>query len=111
MEGHYSVKQAAAVLKVTTKTIRNRIASKELPAVWEDRGKGMSQWWIPIEAVNEAAFKQPTNSVTISTETLKHIIQNVVHEAVKQEIKPLRDDLANLQLKLKTASENKMKKQ
>jgi hypothetical protein len=100
MDGHYSVKQAAAAMHVSTRTIRNRITSGELPAVWEERGKGMSQWWIPIAVVQTAA----TTTVEVVPVTrqlspaelgqiVHTAVQNAVQEVVKTEIQQLRGEL------------------
>ncbi|MBP1616026.1 MAG: hypothetical protein H6Q13_3474 [Bacteroidetes bacterium] len=49
---YYSVKEAAEILGVTTKTVRNRIEGKVLLAVFHDVGPGQSQYLIPKSSVN-----------------------------------------------------------
>jgi excisionase family DNA binding protein len=98
LEGHYSVKQAAEAMKVSTKTIRNRIASGELPAAWEDRGVGMSQWWIPIEALQIAATTVEVIPITrqLTPNEVGQIVQNAVQAAIKQELKPVKEEISQL---------------
>lgn len=95
MEGHYSVKQAAEILGVSTKTIRNRITTGQLKAVWEDRGKGMSQWWIPMETINAATQTVEVVPVTrqISPAEVGQIIQMAVEEAVQKELTKFREEM------------------
>jgi len=49
---YYSVKEAAEVLGVTTKTIRNRIDNKTLIAIFHDIGPGQSQYLIPKSSID-----------------------------------------------------------
>ncbi|VBB08446.1 Hypothetical protein LUCI_3752 [Lucifera butyrica] len=95
MKDHYNIKQAAEVIGVSTKTVRKRIQSGELPAVWEDRGKGMSQWWIPMGAVQAAATTLEAIPVTrhLSPVEVAQMIQNAVREAVQQELENFREDM------------------
>ena len=104
MEGHYSVKQAAQVLNLSTKTIRNRISSGELPATWEDRGAGMSQWWIPIEAVQIAATTVEVIPVTrqLTPGEVGQIVQNAVQTAIRQELEPVREEIGQLRGELES---------
>ena len=98
MENHYTVKQAAEILGCSTKTVRSRIASKELFATWEDLGRGMSRWQIPCSIIDTPSDIQtiPLSKPLTSTE-----IGNVVHAAVQSavqgviqtELRQLRDDM------------------
>lgn len=100
MDGHYSVKQTAEILKISTKTVRNRIASKELPAVWEDRGKGMSQWWIPMEAVNVATTTIEVVPMTRQLTPLE--LKETFKSAIKEEIEPLKLEITQLRAELES---------
>lgn len=98
MDGHYSVKQTAQVLKVSTKTVRNRIASGELIAIWEERGKGMSQWWIPIESINVATTTIDVIPVTRQLTPME--LKEAFRSAIKEEIEPLKDEITQLRAEL-----------
>ena len=102
MEGFYSIKQAARAMRVSTKTIRNRIADKELPAVWEDRGAGMSQWWIPMAAIQAAATTVEVIPITRQLSPLEvgQIVQSAVQIAIKQELNPIQEEISQLRNEL-----------
>lgn len=100
MEGYYSVKQAAEVLRVSTKTVRNRISNGELTAIWEERGKGMSQWQIPIAVVEAAASTTleaipTTRQVSIEEvgRIVKGAVQDAVQEVVRGELERFKEEL------------------
>ena len=78
-----SVKEAAGILGVTTKTIRNRIADGRIRAGWNEIGVGKSQWLIKrsdlveLKAAEEAAkmgksvvaSSEPTHPAQLETFT------------------------------------------
>ncbi|MBU2702713.1 hypothetical protein Ga0466249_003848 [Sporomusaceae bacterium BoRhaA] len=100
MDGYYNVRQAAEAMNVSIKTVRNRIKAGELPATWEDRGKGRSQWWIPIAAIQAAATavdavpftRQPTLTAELG-QLVQSAVQTAVKDVVKDEIQQLRAEL------------------
>lgn len=98
MDGHYSVKQTAEILKLSTKTVRNRIASGELTAVWEERGKGQSQWWIPMETVNLATTTIEVVQVTRQLTPLE--LKETLKSAIREEIEPLKEEITQLRAEL-----------
>lgn len=100
MDGHYSVKQTAEILKCSTKTVRSKIVNKTLPAVWEDRGKGMSQWWIPMEAVNIATSTIDVIPVTRQLTPLE--LTETLKSAIREEIAPLKDEISQLRGELES---------
>lgn len=103
MEGYYSVKQTAEAMHLSQKSVRNYIKAGKIPGViWEERGQGMSQWWIPIEATEVAATATVDADVVqvtrqLSSAELGQIIQtavqNAVQDVVKTEIQQLRVEL------------------
>ena len=116
MHDHCSVKECAKMLGVTVKTVRNRIARKELPAIWDDRGEGMSSWQIPLSALEMAAttpvIKEPTlppyptdshlptplEAVAESITTIQ--LKEVFRDAIRDEVAPIRNEIAQLRAEL-----------
>jgi len=102
VDGFHSVKQAAALLGVSQKTVRSWIHEKTLEAVWEDRGVGQSQWWIPMEAISRTLAKNqpeghlegfrgvepvpqtPTNADV--AQMIEAAVQNAVQGVVRTEL-------------------------
>jgi len=101
LENHYTVKQAAEVLGVSPKTVRSRIANKELSATWEDLGRGMSRWQIPFSAIETPDSSVQTIPLPLPKPLTPSEISNVVHAAVQKavqgviqtELKQFRDDI------------------
>ncbi|SFM30979.1 helix-turn-helix domain-containing protein [Pelosinus propionicus] len=99
MEGHLSIKQVADILKVSSKTVRSRISSGQLAAVWEERGKGMSCWQIPIDAVEAPSSGGEVLSLTkqlTSNEIAKMVhtaVQNAVQGVVEKELVKIKNDI------------------
>jgi len=58
MDGHYSIKQTAEILSINPATVRNWLKSGKITGVMEKRGKGMDQWWIPVNDVERALEAQ-----------------------------------------------------
>jgi len=100
MEGYYSVKEAAERLGCSTKTIRTRIKNQTLEAVWEDRGRGMSQWWIPAAAINSATSTIEVVPVVKPLTTTE--VRALFKEAVQEELEPLRGEIQNLRAELES---------
>lgn len=100
-EKSYSVRQAAELLSVSVKTVRNRIANGQLEAVWVDRGAGMSQWLIPARALNlpttppkiTPLANLPTpNEIAV---LVNSAVQTAVRDVVRVEVENLKQDLEN----------------
>ena len=114
---YYSVKEAAEILKVTTKTIRNRIEKKEIVAVFHQVGIGQSQYLIPKEALNIAASTTDVVSFsrTVSVPEIIAAVQTQVREelsslraendALRSEVKEVRDSQERMEKMLQEQSE------
>lgn len=89
-ENYYSVKESAELLKVTTKTIRNRIESKSIKAFFHYAGVGQSQYLIPKNEINLAINSVDVVSFSRSI-SLPDLISNIRKEM----------QIENEQLKLK----------
>jgi len=116
MINHVTIRQAAERLGVSTKTVRNRIARKELPAFWEDKGEGMSSWQIPLSALEIAATspiaEEPTlpprpdqNHLPTPLEAITEVattiqLKQVFRDAIKEEVAPIQNELAQLRSEL-----------
>ncbi len=98
MENHYTVKQAAEILGCSTKTIRSRIANKELFAVWEDLGRGMSRWQIPFSVIDTPStlptipLSKPLTTAEIGN-IVHTAVQNAVQGVIQNELQQFRDDM------------------
>lgn len=103
-EEYYSIKEAAKVLGVTDRTIRNRIDAKTLPAVWYDAGIGKSQWLIPIAAAigNDVTPLPRRFSLTEIKLALK--------EEIRQELKQELDEIKHAQIRIENAINERDKK-
>lgn len=91
---YYSVKEAAEILGVTTKTIRNRIEKKELLAVFHDIGVGQSQYLIPKSAVNMAVSTMEV--VPLSRAVSVSEIVQAVKAQMMEENASLRSEMAEI---------------
>lgn len=93
-DDYYSVKDCAGILGVTTKTIRNRIDDKKLHAVWNEIGKGQSQWLIPKEVIRAIVDKEVSNSrqISIPNNSMDEIKAQIraENEAIRQELAEMR---------------------
>ena len=56
---YYTIREAAQLLGLSTKTIRNWIDRKQIEAVWNDIGKGRSHWLIAKELIEQRLSNQP----------------------------------------------------
>lgn len=94
-----SVKEAAEFLGVSTKTVRNRIAAKTLPAGWNEIGRGKSQWLIKrsdLEAAKaaEGAIVEAVKRGEVAASSHRRPAQLELFKAImKQENDTLREEL------------------
>jgi|GEM_PF-2028069 len=115
MIDHVTIRQAAERLGVSSKTVRNRITKKEIPAIWEDRGEGMSQWQIPLSYLEIASTVHATDAPTLPhpiepclptpleaiAESITTIqLKEVFRDAIRDEVAPLRSELTQLRVEL-----------
>ena len=105
-----SVKEAAEFLGVSTKTIRNRIAAKTLPAGWNEIGRGKSQWLIKkvdleaakaaegaiVEAVKRGEVAARGQRRPAQMETFKAIIKEE-NAALREELQAIRQTQERLE--------------
>lgn len=91
----YTIKEVSELLGVTTKTIRNRIERKEIPAKFHDVGKGQSQYLIPKSAIDIPStatdvvpFSRQVSAPALVTEIIKHL---------QEENKTLKGQLSEIQ--------------
>lgn len=90
----YTIKEVSELLGVTTKTIRNRIERKDIPAKFHDVGKGQSQYLIPKTAIDIPStatdvvpFSRQVSAPALVTEIVKHL---------QEENKMLREEIADI---------------
>lgn len=97
-EDYYSVKESAELLKVTTKTIRNRIESKNIKAYFHYLGVGQSQYLIPKDEINIAINSMDVVSFSRSI-SLPDLISNIRKEMQleNEELKFQVNELIQLQ--------------
>lgn len=98
-----SVKEAAEILGVTPKTIRNRITDGRIAAVWNEVGKGKSQWLIPkdvIHADTTSAVEQVARvdqaQPVLFVEELKALFR-AENESLRQELKAIQEKQERLE--------------
>lgn len=93
-EEYYSVKEAAELLGVTTKTVRNRIEKKELLAKFHAIGAGQSQYLIPKSAINEAV--STIDVVPLSRAVSVSEIVQAIRLQMTEENEALRIEMAQI---------------
>lgn len=108
--GYYSVKEAAEILGVTTKTIRNRIEKKELLAVFHDIGIGQSQYLIPKTEIDVTIETSEIVSISraVSVPELKQLIKAQLqeeNETIRAEMAEIRTAQTRLEQSLKERDE------
>jgi len=113
MEGFYNIRQASKILGVSTKTVRNRIKTGALPAVFENRNEGLSFWKIPISAL-EITSTIAVKSIPMLTITMPktqflspaelsttHIqLKQFLKDATLEEVVPFCIEMAQLRAEL-----------
>ena len=88
---YYSVKECAEILKVTTKTIRNRVDSGVIKAVFHNQGAGQSQYLILKASIAVPTFTQEV--VTLSRPISMGDLTQAVREQIRVENTLLRDEI------------------
>ena len=100
---YYSVRECAEVLGVNPKTIRNRIESKKIPAIWHEQGKGLSCWLIPKDAIDtiiESSEVVSTVPIPMNIiDELKAIVR-AENDNIRLELKELRQEVRQSQERL-----------
>jgi len=98
---YYSIREASQVLRVTDKTIRNRIDREEIKTYCFELGKGKRQWLIPkmdiesLAGIKDVPVISHDNIPSFAEEIIARLTEenkSLLHELV--EIKSAQNDLA-----------------
>ena len=110
----YTIKEASELLGVTTKTIRNRIERKDIPAKFHLIGKGQSQYLIPKGAIDVPStatdvvpFSRAVSAPALVSEIVKQLQEE--NQTLKNELKAIKETQNQILLLLER-SEKKEKK-
>lgn len=91
----YTIKEVSELLGVTTKTIRNRIERKDIPAKFHDIGKGQSQYLIPKSAIDIPSTA--TDVVPFSRQVSAPALVSEIISHLQEENKALKEQLSEIQ--------------
>ena len=98
----YTIAEAAAMLDVSTKTIRRRIHKGEIPATLEPGPYG-DQYMIPANAIDTA--QEIVDVVKVDRQADAHTLALVITQAMDERDKGLQQEISELRRQVETLTE------
>ncbi|MGL5256084.1 MAG: helix-turn-helix domain-containing protein [Proteocatella sp.] len=119
---YYTIREAAQLLEVSTKTIRNWIDKKQIEAVWNDVGRGRSHWLIQKKLVEQRLLNHPKvinpiiigqesqiMPVTIDKDAIEKIVESISNK-LQDELQILHQENIDLKDEIKLLREEQQAK-